>query len=253
MKYLPTIVGAVLGVGVLLLFSGNYNGKQDAIDASIQLGDFCSATVIDDPDLSDGVQSTILTAKHCVKNKALGELFDVTLKKYDHGYTILEQTFKFELMSMSKESDLAILQTYSTEFWVKPIQVSAYDLDIGDVVYGIGYPLGLTQTITQGFAGPIEIIPNDADSESDDYRRSTALITNGNSGGGLFRDENGTWRLTGVCSISYASPNATAFITGWVPFTEIKSYLDSLEGVLSKDKDIRAHEDALIANLPWNQ
>ena len=252
MKYLPTIVGAVLGVGVLLLFSGNYNGKQDAIDASIQLGDFCSATVIDDPDLSDGEQATILTAKHCVKDKALGALFDVTTKKYDHGYTILEQTFKFGLMSMSKDADLAILQTYSTEFWIKPIQVSAYDLDIGDIVYAIGYPLGLQQTITQGFAGPIMKVP-DIDTTSGEFRRSTAIITNGNSGGGVFREENGTWRLVGVVSIGLGKPGVGTFMTGLVPWKEIDAYLKSLEGVLSTDKDIRAHEDAMIASLPWNQ
>lgn len=171
---------------------------------------FCSGTLIDDPDLRDGNQKTVLTAKHCVKE--VGQVIKVPY---------LGSYYDFVVKSMSEDSDLAILQTDSM-FRAPSAKIST-SAHYQEKAWAIGYPLGSSQTISEGFLGAIDTQVGFQDvSRSTAFQRATVMIAPGSSGGGLFQIEDGEYRLMGVATginMKYF------FVTYWTPLEEIQDYL----------------------------
>lgn len=205
---------ALLGTSIYLdHLKGSPDIKKSA-STVVQLTEdgkgFCSGTLIDDPDLRDGNQKTILTAKHCVKE--VGQVIKVPY---------LGSYYDFVVKSMSEDSDLAILQTDS--MFAAPsakISTSAHYLE---KAWAIGYPLGFSQTISEGFLGAIDTQVGFQDvSRSTAFQRATVMIAPGSSGGGLFQIEDGEYRLMGVAT---GINMRYFFVTYWTPLEEIQDYL----------------------------
>lgn len=218
----PTWFDALVGAGLIVLIGtslhlNHLRGTPDIKDPAstvVQLTDgdkgFCSGTLIDDPDLSDGNQKTILTAKHCVDE--VGQVIKVP---YSESY------YDFVVKSISEDSDLAILQADSMfEAPSAKISTSSY---YQERAWAIGYPLGLSQTISEGFLGAIDTQEGAKDvSRSTAFQRATVMIAPGSSGGGLFQIEGGEHRLMGIAT---GTNMKYFFITYWTPLEEIQDYL----------------------------
>lgn len=241
-KIIAPIVGAVLGVVALGWVS--YDFKKDVMNASVQIGEFCSGVVIPDPFEDDGIQLTVLTAKHCVSDIAPRTDIPVTYRIEEDGYVIDKVTVSFRTKAFSDTSDLALLQSNG----VFPVDlvydiISDYDVDQGDGVYAIGYPLGGSQVITSGYAGAIDDLTKEGPGI---VRRSSTVVTGGNSGGGLFYiDALGRYRLVGVCSVAFGTRNGqSSHITGWVPWKDIIEFLEGKTAVIVVPGEVDAKKAA---------
>ncbi len=215
------------------------NMPQNFSASTVQLGHFCSGTVIADPNGQN--KPTVLTAKHCVVNLATGEVEDkvvpITLKTYDEkGRTIAEDAINFTVIRVSDKSDLALLQSDSSLFNLPVMDIFSGSLRTGDSVFAVGYPSGSVLTITGGFVGPIELVPAfSIVSKDQEFRRSTTMISPGSSGGSLVMQTEDGPRLVGVCTgVNLMIP----FMTYWTPIEEIREFLkgQSFEEVIEANE-----------------
>jgi hypothetical protein len=89
-----------------------------------------------------------------------------------------DRTYDVEyILGYSKELDIAILSIpIETEY----LPINNYSLNVGEAIYAIGSPLGLTDTFTNGIISNISRYDNNVD-----YIQVNAAITHGNSGGPL--------------------------------------------------------------------
>lgn len=200
----------------------------------VQLGKFCSGTVIEDP--TGKGKPTILTARHCIDAGA--EIIDITLPTInERGQTVQEDTIKFDVVRISEKSDLALLQTDSKLFNLPPLPVYQGTLETGYEVFAVGYPSGGVLTVTSGFIGPIEKVPAFyAISKSGEFRRSSTLVAPGSSGGGLIMETTfGGPQLVGVAT---GMNMRYQFQTFWSPIEEIRDFLkeQSFEEVIEANE-----------------
>lgn len=171
---------------------------------------FCSGTLIDDP-TGKGLKS-VLTAKHCVES--VGEVITIPY---------LGTNYDFTVEHVSGLSDLALLQTKAF--------FGASSAQLAEAIYqeeaiAIGYPLGASQTITSGFVGAIDTQRGFSSvSKSTAFLRSTTVIAPGSSGGGLYQNFGGEYRLVGVATGIHSQ---YFFVTYWTPYEEIKAFLEDL-------------------------
>ena len=229
--------GVVFGTAAAVNYSDNQ--PQNFSASTVQLDHFCSGTVIEDP--TGKGRKTIITAKHCVVDLYTGKVenktIPITVKTYDEkGRTISEDSIKFDVVRVSDKSDLALLQSDSALFNLPSIAVYRGDLHTGDNVFAVGYPSGSVLTITEGYLGPIEIVPAfSIISKDQEFRSSTTLIAPGSSGGSLIM----TSVLEGPKRVGVATGMNTKynFMTYWPPIEEIREFLanERLDEVLKQN------------------
>lgn len=227
---------AKLGLGLFGVVVGSYglasadlgsSPRQDMIDASVQIGNYCSGTVIEDPNPKDGEQVTIITAKHCVK--AIGEKVIINVNFADPLSTEPIRTVKpfvFRVVDMGGEGiDLALLQMTDLnqvkDWKVKPASIAHRPVYEGEKVTVIGYPRGLYRVITEGFAS----LPFDIGYDFGVVQVMGVLISPGNSGGGVFNEEN---ELVGVTTLAYG--RSFDYLSGATLYSEIKTFLGEGNG-----------------------
>jgi 2-alkenal reductase len=103
------------------------------------------------------------------------------------------------VVGIAPEYDLAVVQLKEVPKDLKPIPLgSSHDLKIGQSVYAIGNPFGLSRTLTTGIVSALDrSLPTSDYAEIDGVIQTDAAINPGNSGGPLL-DSAG--RLIGVNS-----------------------------------------------------
>jgi 2-alkenal reductase len=103
------------------------------------------------------------------------------------------------VIGIAPEYDLAVVQLREVPKDLRPIPLgSSHDLKIGQSVYAIGNPFGLSRTLTTGIVSALDrSLPTSAYAEIDGVIQTDAAINPGNSGGPLL-DSAG--RLIGVNS-----------------------------------------------------
>lgn len=90
-----------------------------------------------------------------------------------------------ELIGTDAPSDIALLKTSKL-----PNQIHVADSDltqVGDVVFALGYPLGLQQTLTFGIVSGVS--RNSGGASLNDFIQTDAAINSGNSGGALLNSK----------------------------------------------------------------
>jgi serine protease Do len=132
-----------------------------------------------------------------------------------------ELTLRAEILAFDKDKDLAVLRILSE---TTPLQAAArvapdgYKLAQGNVVWAIGNPVGLENTVTRGIIShlfrEVQIGPD----EKAHYMQTDAAIAGGSSGGALYSDEG---FLIGVPSAGYRG-TALNFA---IPFDIFKRFL----------------------------
>ncbi len=119
----------------------------------------------------------ILTNNHVVDN-ANSDGIQVTLPD--------TRQFKGKLIGTDKYTDLAVVKIDASELSVATIGNSD-DVEVGNIVFAFGNPLGLTSTMTQGI---VSALGRRIDLSSDQYSienfiQTDAAVNPGNSGGSL--------------------------------------------------------------------
>lgn len=188
-----------------------------AAETSVQLTHegkgFCSGTFIQDPKGTE--RKTVLTAKHCIEE--VGQVITIPY---------MGTNYEFKVEYVSDLSDLAILQ--SDVVFASPIAKVATSTSFRQKGVAIGYPLGLSQTITEGYVGSIETQDFFSPvSKSTAFLRVALTIAPGSSGGGLYQVSGGEYKLMGVATGINAK---YFFVTYWTPVEEIQDFLRGING-----------------------
>ena len=116
----------------------------------------------------------------------------------------------------ASDEDLDVAVLYVPDLTLAPVSLGDSDeLQVGDLVFNIGNPLGFTNTVTAGIVSALDRDVNTGTSV-DRYGRRTqvvntmiqtdAAINSGNSGGGMF-DTAGL--LVGIPTLKYSSSGST--------------------------------------------
>lgn len=141
---------------------------------------------------SDGY---ILTVYH---NLMKGEVKNYTINLYDDPLD-----YKFEIIAISKDQDLALLKLKKLpKNGIHYIEMAKSDtVRVGSTVYIIGNPFGMTWTISKGIVSMAHRMMQDGD-----YIQTDASMTFGNSGGPII-NENG--EIVGIVRMMVIAPNSS--------------------------------------------
>lgn len=202
---------------------------------SVQLGNsstdgFCSGTLISSErdQVSGDVETFILTAKHCVTDHKDGGDISVIIHNYNtENREINAVDHKAIVYGKSYKSDLALLKLKDKDtFFKTTAKIAPKDtkLVFGQDVWVVGYPLGLSQTLTSGVLGRVETVePFSTYSQSRQFYRSTPDIAPGNSGGAMFqKNAKGDYEIIGVAT---GTIRGFTYINFYSPIEEINEYL----------------------------
>jgi 2-alkenal reductase len=120
------------------------------------------------------------------------------------------------LVGSAPWTDLAVLKLETPPSDLRPISVgTSNDLLVGQTVFAIGNPFGLSQTLTQGIVSALgRRLPTDSGREIADVIQTDAAINPGNSGGPLI-DSAG--RLVGVNTAILSPAGASAGVGFAIP------------------------------------
>jgi len=148
---------------------------------------------------------------------------DVTLSQPAYGPTgrVGELTLRAEILAFDKDKDLAVLRILSE---TTPLPAAAriapdtYKLTQGQIVWAIGNPAGLENTVTRGVLSHLFREVETGGSERAHYLQTDAALAGGSSGGALYSDDG---YLIGVPSAGYRG-TALNFA---IPFEVFKRFL----------------------------
>ncbi|MGQ0622557.1 MAG: S1C family serine protease [Panacagrimonas sp.] len=138
-----------------------------------------------------------------------------------------QSSYEAELVGAFADRDLAVLRIAAPRERLPPILIGkSADLEVGQIVYAIGNPFGLDQTLTTGIVSAL-------DREIESMTRRTirgaiqtdAAINPGNSGGPLL-DSAG--RLIGVNTSIFSPSGASAGIGFAIPVDEVNRVVPRL-------------------------
>lgn len=198
--------------------------QKQMIGFTAQLDGGCSATLIHSKrDNPTGAVSTIfLTAKHCVDNKKSDLKIDLPV--FQNNRLVKRDSYVARVKGQWYAGDLALIELKDKQTWfqdVAEIGPEEPDIQIGDPVWTVGYPLGWSLTITNGLFGTIET--QDFAKPGTEYYRATPDIAGGNSGGGFWHvNKAGDYELIGVTT---ARANSDSFIGLYTRVADIRAYL----------------------------
>src|SRR2546425_8704588 len=142
-------------------------------------------------------------AGHVVTNDHVVEGTDAVAVRFASG-----QTARAKILGTAPHYDLAVLELDSTRSLPPPIAIgSSADLKVGQLVFAIGNPFGLDQSLTTGIISALKRrLPTSSGREIADVIQTDAAINPGNSGGPLL-DSAG--RVIGV-NTAILSPSGTS-------------------------------------------
>lgn len=198
--------------------------QSEMLGLTGQLNGNCSATLIHSKrdDVTGEVSTVFLTAKHCVTGNKTD--MNVDLPVYQGNRIVKKDRYIARLRGEYFDGDLALVELRDRQtFFAKVAKISPDKpaLFMGEDVWTVGYPLGMSLTITKGLFGAIET--SDYDKPGAEYFRATPDIAGGNSGGAMYHmDAKGDYVLLGVTS---ARARSDSFIGLYTPIEVIHKYL----------------------------
>jgi len=208
------------------------NIKDQVIAASVQIGDYCSGTVIESDDTDgDGIYTTkVLTAKHCFMNQEeteylpVGTTIPVYLPIYDDGVRQDTPSYAFFIDKYS-DGDLALLVMHNSNVQFKSVPVATKEvlehLHFGDQVMNISFPGIIEQFYNEGFLG--HKMKGFGDRI---YQSADITIMQGSSGSSLVAIYNGTPYVIGVLTSGIFGKNELeSYITQWSTTEDIIDFV----------------------------
>jgi len=131
------------------------------------------------------------------------------------------------LLGSDSSADLAVLRVDVSASHLHPISLGSSDsVQVGDQVYAIGAPFGLSGTLTEGIVSGLHRSNSSAGGTGGDLVQTDAAINPGNSGGALL-DTQG--RLIGITESIQSPVNGNVGVGFAIPISEVVRLLPSLE------------------------
>jgi len=160
----------------------------------------------------------ILTNNHVIDGAQRGGI-EVTL--YD------KHKYKAQVMAVDKGHDLALLKIDAPSLVPATLAESSSNLVVGQTVYAIGNPFGLSGTMTRGIISAIRSVRGPEASPIEDAIQTDASVNPGNSGGPLL---NSRGEVIGITTMIASNPeggaNQSAGIGFAIPINTAKAVLD---------------------------
>lgn len=139
----------------------------------------------------------VLTADHCVADN-----LTLQIQKFNSNYEeVGQEHLKLKVIKRLPEYDQALFEIESGELeYTKLCKTELEDGDFGKELTAIGYPLVITKLQTKGtFQGFMDLSELMGQKYKPFYLANLP-IAGGNSGGGVFREEDGSMCLTGLAT-----------------------------------------------------
>ena len=156
----------------------------------------------------------ILTNYHVVEN---ARQVDVTLHN--------KKKYRAQVIGLDQSHDLAVIQIKAPGL-VPAVLGDSKDLQVGQKVFAIGNPFGLTGTMTRGIISSMRPIRNPEGAYIDEAIQTDAAINPGNSGGPLL---NSRAEVIGINSmIATGGSNQSAGIGFAIPINTAKAVISDL-------------------------
>ena len=135
-----------------------------------------------------------------------------------------KKKYRATVVGTDRADDLAIIQIKAPELQPATLGDSRH-LQVGQTVYAIGNPFGLSGTLTKGLVSSIRQIREPDGSAIDDAIQTDAAINPGNSGGPLL---NRGGEVIGINTMIASSVGQSAGIGFAIPINTAKAVLDDL-------------------------
>ncbi len=155
----------------------------------------------------------ILTNYHVIAN---ARQIEVTLHN--------RKTYRAELIGVDRLHDLAVIQIHGSGFSAATLGDSR-GLQVGQQVYAIGNPFGLSGTMTRGIVSSIRSVQEPGGNVIDEAIQTDASINPGNSGGPLL---NSHGEVIGINTMIASSVGQSAGIGFAIPINTAKAVLNDL-------------------------
>lgn len=186
--------------------------QKQVINPVVQLNRNCSGVVLD---LENTKNTFLVTANHCVEGEKSGYVtldtkatyHDPISDKDKRGALIETQSVVYDVVRRDLVNDLAVIKTRKEGLELDGVTLAQEDPQEGEQVWTVGYPLGLTRTVTEGFfGGYMNLTPDMHFDEFGNGRpvyRATPPIYGGNSGGGMFVKNDDHYELVGITDAGF--------------------------------------------------
>jgi S1-C subfamily serine protease len=135
-----------------------------------------------------------------------------------------KKKYKATIVGTDRAHDLAVIQIKASSLQPAVLGDSRR-LQVGQMVYAIGNPFGLSGTLTKGIVSSIRQVREPDGSSIDDAIQTDAAINPGNSGGPLL-NRNG--EVVGINTMIASSVGQSAGIGFAIPINTAKAVLDDL-------------------------
>jgi S1-C subfamily serine protease len=144
-------------------------------------------------------------------------------------------SYQASLVGAAPDQDLAVLRIHAPKSKLRPIPVgTSHDLRVGQMVFAIGNPFGLDQTLTTGVVSAVgREIESVSHRKIKNVIQTDAAINPGNSGGPLL---DSAARLIGVNAAIFSPSGASAGIGFAIPVDEVNRIVPRLirDGKISR-------------------
>jgi 2-alkenal reductase len=169
-------------------------------------------------------------AGHIITNNHVIASADRVFVRFDSGDTVTAS-----VVGRAPDYDIAILKASVSAASLRPIPVgSSTDLRIGQAVFAIGNPFGLSRTLTTGIVSALgRTLPGQGGRDIEDVIQTDAAINPGNSGGPLL-DSAG--RLIGVNTAILSETGSYAGIGFAVPVDTVNRIVPQ---IITRGKPMR--------------
>ncbi|MDH4161278.1 MAG: DegQ family serine endoprotease [Nitrospirota bacterium] len=172
----------------------------------------------------------ILTNNHVIKDAD-----EITVLLSD------KREFKGKVIGSDPKTDLAVIKIDARDLPVLSLADSD-GLKIGDVVFAVGNPFGLNQTITMGIVSAVGR-SNVGIADYEDFIQTDAAINPGNSGGALVNTDG---KLVGINTAIFSTSGGYMGIGFAIPSNMVRMVMDS---VVKHGKVVRGWLGVSIQNL----
>lgn len=218
------IAGVTLGFLAWNYIQPTVQSMDAIMAASVQIESYCSGTVIKDPDTSDGIQFTVITAKHCLSpGQGIGTVLTVNIPTEIANVFTTMTKIKTIVKDVDANADLILLQGLKQDegLNIEAIDVYQGTVKFGDYAISVSYPYALSKFVTDGYLGYIlELAPFSNVSKSTLYQTSTVHVAGGSSGSGLFKPSSWGYQLIGVLT------GGVGHISAYTPLDEVRAFLN---------------------------
>jgi S1-C subfamily serine protease len=158
----------------------------------------------------------ILTNNHVIEGTQRGGSIEVTLSD--------KHQYKAQVVGVDKGHDLALLKINAPNLVPATLAETSTGLTVGQRVYAIGNPFGLSGTMTRGIISAIRSVRGPENSPIEDAIQTDASVNPGNSGGPLLNSRGEVIGITTM--IATNGVDQSSGIGFAIPINTAKAVLD---------------------------